>query len=107
MQGIPVNKKLPSFEVVDSSSITHLDFSQPDLLEKYQHMYLWAELLCWNYEDELPKGRILGVFDGKYKTPEVEGEVLLHQLDICTQTTHLLYPKYLKNKEYLPIKGHK
>ena len=76
--GIPVNKKLPYFQVVDSPSITNLDFSQRDLLEKYQHTYLWSELLCWNYEDELPRGRITGTFDREYKTPEVEGEVLLH-----------------------------
>lgn len=69
---------------------------------------MWAQLLCWDYQDERPKGKITGTFRKDYKTPEVEGEVLLHCLEISQKKSTLLYPKYVNKKdEYLPVKNHR
>lgn len=88
--------------------MSHLDFTNQSILEKYEHGYFWAQLISWNYEDELPKGRIMGIFRGEYKSPEVEGEVLLHNMEISQKKSTLLNSKYLKGKEeYLPVKSHK
>ena len=76
-----------------------MDYDRPDLQHKFTHRYMWAQYLCWNYEDELPKGRITGTFSREYKTPEVEGEVLLHCLDISQKKTTLLCPKVIHRKQ--------
>jgi hypothetical protein len=48
--------------------------------QRYEKRYYWARFLYWNYEEQSPKGCILSTFRKEYKTPEVEGEVLMHSL---------------------------
>lgn len=103
-----MDKKLPIFDVIDSPEIECLDFSNPAILKKFQQRYLWGQFLCWNYEDSAPKGCIAGTFRREYKTPEVEGEVLLHSLEISQKKSTLMYPKYInKKEEYLPVRSHR
>jgi hypothetical protein len=50
------------------------------VVQRYEKRYFWARFLYWNYEENNPKGCILSTFRKEYKTPEVEGEVLMHCL---------------------------
>lgn len=77
IQGIPVNKRLPTFDVVNSPEIEKQDFSKAEVVQRYEKRYFWARFSYWNYEENCPNGCILSTFRKEYKTPEVEGEVLL------------------------------
>lgn len=78
------------------------------MVRRYEHAYFWGRFLYWNYQEDSPKGCVLSIFRGEYKTPEVEGEVLMHTLEISQKESTLLYPKHVsREQDYLPVKNHR
>lgn len=69
IQGLPVNHKLPAFDLVDTALLSGYDLTLLEVRKQLEQRYFWAQLLCWNYEDAHPKGCLLGSFHNDYKTP--------------------------------------
>lgn len=69
IQAVPVNKKLPPFDLINSPEIEKQDFSKEEVVQRYEKRYFWARFLYWNYEENSPKGCIISTFSKEYKTP--------------------------------------
>lgn len=107
-QGIPVNRKLPTFDLVDSPEISSRNLDDDNVRKNLLEKYYWARFLYWNYEEQAPKGCITGTFNSNFKTPEVETEAILYNMDIFQNECQLMNKHLLNSREdYLPIKNHR